>query len=88
MGNAVFGKVIENVRKHKDIKLVITEPRRNCLVSEPNFGRTRFFSESLLTIEMERTLEISEIVMCELWYDYVKPKYKEKTKLCYMQSIF
>ena len=27
-------------------------------------------------------LELSKIVMYEFWYDYVKPKYGEKTKLC------
>ena len=100
MDNVVFGKVIENVRKHRDIKLVIIEPRRNYLVSEPNIVRTRFFFENLLTVETERTqvflnkpvylglsvLEISKTVMCELWYDFVKPKFKEKGKLCYMDT--
>ena len=37
MDNAVFGKNVENVRKHRDIKLVTTERRRNYLVSEPNY---------------------------------------------------
>ena len=31
-------------------------------------------------------LEISKIVMYEFWYDYVKPKYGRKTKLCYMDT--
>ena len=46
MHNAVFGKTIENVRKHRDIKLVTTEERRNYLVSEPNY-RTTNFSEKI-----------------------------------------
>ena len=37
MNNVVFGKAIENVRKHRDIKLVTTERRKNYLVSEPNY---------------------------------------------------
>ena len=54
MNNAVFGKTVENVRKHKDIKLVTTERRRNCLVSEPNYHTTSFFTENLLAIEMKK----------------------------------
>ena len=40
MHNAVFGKNMENVRKHKDIKLVTTEARKNFLVSEPIIPET------------------------------------------------
>ena len=43
MNNAVFGKAMENVRKHGDIKLVTTEKRRNYLVSEPSYQATIFF---------------------------------------------
>ena len=48
MYNAVFGKTTENVRKHRGIKLVPTERRRNYLVSEPNYHITKFFAEHLL----------------------------------------
>ena len=50
MNNAVFGKSMENVRKHRDIKVVTTERRRNYLVSGPNFHTTNFFTEHLLAI--------------------------------------
>ena len=48
MNNAVFGKSMENVRKHRDNKLVATERRRNYLVSEPNYHTKKFFTEYLL----------------------------------------
>ena len=91
MNNAAFGKTMENVRKHRDIKLVPTERRRNYLVSETNYQTTKFFSENLLAIEMKKTkvlmnkplylglsiLELSKILM----YDYLKSKYDEKVNL-------
>ena len=47
MNNAVFGKTIENVRRHRDIKLVKAERSRNYLVSEPNYHTTMIFTEYL-----------------------------------------
>ena len=55
MNSAVFWKTIENVRKYRDIKLVTTERRRNYLASELNYHITRFFTENLLAIEMQKT---------------------------------
>ena len=100
MNNSAFGKTMENVRKHRDIKLVTTEKRRNYLVSEPNCHSTKFFAKNLLAIEMRKTqifmnkpvyldlsiLELSKIVMYEFWYEYVVPKYGENAKLCYMDT--
>ena len=54
MNNVVFGRTMENVRKHRDIKLVTTERGRNYLVSEPNYHTTKFFTEHLLAIEMKK----------------------------------
>ena len=55
MNNSVFGKNMENVRNHRDIKLVTTDERRNKLVSEPNYHSAKHFSENLLAIEMRKT---------------------------------
>ena len=55
MNNSVFGKNYENVRKHRNIKLVTTKRRRNYLIWEANFHTTKFFTEKLLTIEMRKT---------------------------------
>ena len=54
MNNSVFGKTMENVRKHRDIKLVTTDGKINELVSEPNYHTTKHFSENLLAIEMKK----------------------------------
>ena len=100
MNYSVFGKTMENIRKHKDIKLVTTNKRRSKLVSEPNYHTMNYISEDLSIIEMKRTkvrmnkpiylglpvLEISKILMYELWYDYMKPKYNDNVKLCYMDN--
>ena len=48
INNSVFGKAMRNVRKHRDIKLVTTDEKRNKLVSEPNYHTTKRFSENLL----------------------------------------
>ena len=53
MNNSVFGKIMENVRKHRDIKLVTTNEKRIKLVSEPNYHTSKRFSENLLAIEMK-----------------------------------
>ena len=100
MNNSASGKTMENVRKHRDIKLVTTEVKRIKLVSELNYHRTKQFSEDLLAIEMKKTkvkmnkpvylgisiLDISKTLMHKFWYDYVKPKYKEKAKLCFIDT--
>ena len=98
--NVVFGKTIENVRKHRDIKLVTTDKRRNQLVSEPNYHTPKYFSENLMAIEMKKAkvrmnkaiylgmsiLDISKTLMYRFWYDYIKPKYQDKAKLCYKDT--
>ena len=75
-----------------------TDRTRNYLVSEPNYHTTKFFKEKISAIEMKETkifmnksiylglskLNLSKTVKYEFWYDYVKPKYGENAKLCYM----
>ena len=54
MNNAVFGKTMENIRKHRDIKLVTTDKKRSKLVSEPNYHTMNYISEDLSIIEMKK----------------------------------
>ena len=91
---------MENVTKHRDIKLLATNKRRKYLVSEPNHYMTKCFSENVLTIEMKKVqvkmnepvylglliLEISKTLMYEFSYDYIKPEYRCNAKLCYMDT--
>ena len=100
MNNSVFEKTIANIRKHRDIKLVTTDKKRSKLVSEPNYHTINLISEDLSIIEMKKTkvkmnkpiylglsiLEISKTLMYEFWYDYMKPKYNDNVKLCYMDT--
>ena len=100
MNNSVFGKTMENIRKHRDIKLVTTHKKRSKLVSKPNYHTINLIAEDLSIIEMKKTkgkmnkpiylglsiLEISKILIYEFWYDYMKPKYNDNVKLCYMDT--
>ena len=72
---------MENVKRHRDVKLVTTERRRNYLVSEPNYYITIFFTKILMNKRVYLGLsiiELSKILTYEFWYDYVKPKYGEE----------
>ena len=55
MNNADFWKTMENVRKHRDIKLVTTDKRRNQLASVPNYHTIKYFSENLIAIDTKKT---------------------------------
>ena len=99
MNNSVFGKTIENVRKHRDIKLVTAEEKIIKLISEPIIIQENT-SDNLLVIEMKKTkvkmdkpvylgmsiLDISKTLMYKFWYDYLKPKYNNKVRLCYVDT--
>ena len=100
MNNSVFGKTMENVRNHRDIKLVTSEKRRKRLVSEPNYHSFKTFSDHLMAIKLKRTrikmnkqlylgasiLDISKTLMYEFWSDYLRPKYGDRVKLCYTDT--
>ena len=87
MNNSVFRKTIENVKKYRDIKLIAIERRRSLLVLQPNYHRTKFFTENKLAIEMKKTqvlmnkpvylvlsiFDLNKTEMYEFWHDYVKP---------------
>ena len=97
MNDAVFGRSIMNIRRHRDIKLVTDDKKRCKLASMPNYYTTKQFSENFLAMELRKAkikmnvpiyigftiLEVSKTVMWEFFYDYLKPKYGDEAKLCY-----
>ena len=100
MNNSVFGKTMENVRNHRDIKLVTSDKRRNIFASEPNYHSSKHISKDLMIMEMKKVevkmnkpiylgqaiLDISKTLMYEFWYDYIKLKYGDKARLCYTDT--
>ena len=100
MNNSVFGKTMENVRNHRDIKLVTSDKRRSILASEPNYHSSKRISKDLMIMEMRKVevkmnkpiylgqaiLDVSKTLMYGFWHDYIKPKYKEKAGLCCMDT--
>ena len=79
---------------------ILTEEKRIKLASEPNYHTTKHFSKNLLAIERKKiklqmnepvylgmsVLDISKTLMYEFWYDYIKPKYGDRAKLCCMDT--
>ena len=98
--NSVFEKTMENVRKHRDIKLATTEEKKINQFQNQIIIQQKYFSKYLLAIKMKKTkvkmnkpvylgmsiLDISKTLMNDFWYDYVKTKYKDKAKLYYMDT--
>ena len=100
MNYAVCGKTVENIRKHRNIKLVTNREAYLKAVMKPNFKSGVRFSKSLMGCEMgkikvvmdkpvylgQTMLDLSKIVMYEFNYDYMKPKNLKGLTLCYMDT--
>ena len=100
MNNSVFGETMEIIRKHRNIKLVMSRELYFKTVMKPNFKSGVLFGENLMGCEMgkikvvmkkplylgQALLDLSKIVMYEFHYDYMVPKYAENLKLCYMET--
>ena len=100
MNNSVFRKTIENIRKHKDMKLVTSYEKYLKYVMKPNFKDGHPFSKHLFAVEMGKKeitmnkpvylrqviLGLTKTLMYEFHYDYMRPKYGSKFKLYYMDT--
>ena len=100
MNNSVFGKTMENIRKHRNIKLVNNEKEYLRSVMKPNFKSGTLLGPDLMSCEMGKVrvvmnklvylgqaiLDLSKTIMYEFHYDYMVPKYGDRLKLCYMDT--
>ena len=101
MNNSVFGKTMENIRKHRDIRLVNNKEDYLKHVMKPNFKAGVLMGPDLMSCEMEKIkikmnkpvylgqaiLDLSKTIMYEFHYDYMKKKYNEiDLKLLYMDT--
>ena len=100
MNNSVFGKTMENIRNHKDMKLVTSDKKYLKYVMKPNLKDGFPFSKHLFAVEMGKTevtmnkpvylwqaiLDLSKTLMYDFHYDYMRPKHGSKIKLCYMDT--
>ena len=100
MNISVFGKAMENIRNHKNMKLVTSDKKYLKYVMKPNFKDGFPFSKHLFAVEMGKTeikmnkpvylgqaiLDLSKTLMYEFHYDYMRPKYGSKIKLWYMDT--
>ena len=72
INNSAFGKTMENVRNHRDIRLVTTDKTVYQLVPEPNYHTRKMFSEDLWAIEMKKTKvkmnKASTFRFVNIWY--------------------
>ena len=100
MNNSVFGKTMENIRKHRNIKLVNNEEEYLKNVMKPNFKSGTLLGPDLMSCEMGKVravmnkpvclgqaiLDLSKTIMYEFHYGYMIPKYGDRLKLCYMDT--
>ena len=100
MKSSVFGKTMENIRNHKDIRLVTSDEKYLKHVMKPNFKDGHPFSKHLFAVKMGKTeitmkkpvylgqaaLDLSKTLMYKFYYDYMRPRYGRKVNLCYMDT--
>src|SRR6218665_12710 len=100
MNNSVFGKTLENIENHVDIKLVCDEKEANKLLARPSYDRVTIFHENLIVVHMKRAklfynkpiylgmciLDLSKTLMYDFHYNYILPKYAERARLLFTDT--
>ena len=101
MNNSIFGKTMENIRKQiklvttdKKRSKLVSEPNyhtlnlisEDLLIMEMKKTKVKMNKPIYLGLSILSVLKISKILMCEFWYDYMKPKCNGNVRLCYMDT--
>jgi len=103
MNNSIFGKTMENVRYHVDVRLLTRWDGRygaETMIAKPNFHSRTVFSENLIAIEL-RKLEVKfdkpiYVVcapstyprhICMNFITSTLPLYREKCKIMYIDTV-
>jgi hypothetical protein len=100
MNNSVFGKTMENIENHVDIRLVTSEKEALKLAAKINYDRCTIFDENLVAVHMRKTklyydkpiylgmciLDLSKTLMYDFHYNYIKSKYNDKAKLLFTDT--
>ena len=100
MNNSVFGKAVENIRKHRNINLVNSKEEYLKNVMKPNFKSGTLLGPDLMGCEMgkvrvvmnkpvylgQAVLDLSKTITYEFHYEYMIPKHGDRLKLCYMDT--
>ena len=89
MNNSFFGKTCEDVRKYRDVKIVLDEKKARKLISRPSLEQCKIYEENLVAIQLKRNkvilnkpsyigltvLEISKLIMYDFHYDFIMKKF-------------
>jgi Rho termination factor, N-terminal domain len=100
MNNSVFGKTMENIENHVDIRLVCNKKEAVKLSAKTNYDRFTIFDKNLIAVHMKRTklkynkpiylgmciLDLSKTLMYDMHYNYMKNKYGDKAKLLFTDT--
>ena len=100
MNNSVFGKMMDNLRKRVDVRLVTNEKKLDKLTSKPTYVSSKIFNENLMavhkvkeTLTLNRPayvgmciLDLSKTLMYDFHYNYIKKKYNNRVRLLFTDT--
>ena len=100
MNNSIYGKTMENLRKRVDVKLITNEQKLLKVTSKPSYVSSKIFNENLVAVHKIKEqlflnrpsylgmciLDLSKTLMYDFHYNYIKNKYRNKSKLLFTDT--